>query len=243
MHYAMTCTKGRYVSADSRRCASRAISAQTRRCREILRAWCLATVSTIGDIHPVLLLKGPATSVGTADADPHELALLTVGVELLPWETALELGRYGGDPRSCWGALCGNGVSLVGLCSRYFYQVRWEYFTGNHALPRGVATNDGIREGTAGLVSGLKPILIDRQTEGRGTKMGSRSTSLRSSRVWDNLENNLESDSGGEMQNVDATNRGGKCMYRHLCFDDQVAVAHEPQDLRSHEHLKGLLSG
>ncbi len=38
---------------------------------------------------------------------------------------------------------------------------------------------------------------------------------------------------------VDATNRGGRGMYYHLCSDDKIMNAYAPQDLRSHGHFKG----
>ena len=46
--------------------------------------WGLATVSAIGDIHPALQLKDPATSMGSADAGARDLALPIAEVEFLP---------------------------------------------------------------------------------------------------------------------------------------------------------------
>ena len=142
--------------------------------------WGLATVSAVGDIHPALQLNDPATSMGSADAGARDLALPTAEVEFLPWETALKSGRYSGDPRSCRGdAFCREGVSLVGFFSLRLYQVRWAYFPGKSCASESRSNEWRCqrRDGTAGLVSSLKPVLTDGQNEGRRTRRGLLSTS------------------------------------------------------------------
>ena len=42
----------------------------------------------------------------------------------------------------------GKGCLSLGFFRYAFYQVRWAYFPGNQALPRAVATNGGVNEGT-----------------------------------------------------------------------------------------------